>query len=43
LEKKWTKREIGAFSAQLDQNIELISKSPEMFSASAKKKISEKL
>lgn len=38
LEKNWTERELRNFSHELDHTIELISKNPELFQVSRKKK-----
>jgi len=38
LEEKWTEKELENFSQELDHTIELISKNPELFQASKKKK-----
>lgn len=38
LEENWTERELKNFSQELDHTIELISKSPELFQVSKKKK-----
>ena len=38
LEENWTKRELKNFSQELDHTIELISKNPELFQNSKKKK-----
>lgn len=38
LEKEWTEKELENFSEQLDRTIELISKNPELFQVSKKKK-----
>ena len=38
LEENWTERELKNFSQELDHTIELISKNPELFQISKKKK-----
>jgi len=38
LEENWTERELSNFSEELDHTIELISKNPELFQVSKKKK-----
>ncbi|CAL65903.1 type II toxin-antitoxin system RelE/ParE family toxin [Christiangramia forsetii] len=38
LEEEWTEKELENFSEQLDHTIELISKNPELFQVSKKKK-----
>jgi len=38
LEENWTERELKNFSQELDHTIELISKNPELFQTSKKKK-----
>ncbi|WP_298248412.1 type II toxin-antitoxin system RelE/ParE family toxin [uncultured Christiangramia sp.] len=38
LEENWTERELKNFSQELDHTIELISKNPELFQVSKKKK-----
>lgn len=38
LEENWTERELSNFSEDLDHTIELISKNPELFQVSKKKK-----
>jgi plasmid stabilization system protein ParE len=38
LEENWTEKEIENFANELEHTIELISKSPEMFQSSKKKK-----
>jgi len=38
LEENWTERELTNFSKELDHTIELISKNPELFQVSKKKK-----
>ncbi|TVZ28078.1 plasmid stabilization system protein ParE [Gillisia sp. Hel_I_86] len=38
LEEKWTEKELSNFSEELDHTIELISKNPELFQVSSKKK-----
>lgn len=38
LEENWTERELKNFSRELDNTIELISKNPELFQVSGKRK-----
>jgi len=38
LEGNWTERELSNFSEELDNTVELISKNPELFQVSKKKK-----
>ncbi len=38
LGKNWTERELSNFSEELDHTVELISKNPELFQVSKKKK-----
>jgi plasmid stabilization system protein ParE len=38
LEENWTERELSNFSGELDHTVQLISKNPELFQVSKKKK-----
>ena len=43
LEENWTEKELRNFSRELDHTIELISKNPNLFQVSTKKKNTEEL